>query len=130
MAFAVSPFLLLSFSASNLAWSRVYYFPVVGIVLSQAFFAAPPTKRFLKKRLASRNPQQRPGSAQMARTLSQDSLSGVGREPVLGVAQDPERDLDEAMQEFKHDLNKLKPQQLQQQQQQQGTENPQQKKNA
>lgn len=102
MAFAVAPFLVLSFSGSILAWSRVYFFAVIGVVAAQLFFSSP-AKKALRGKLEQR--QTRPG-VQMTRTLSQDSF--VGREPVLGVAQDPEREIDEAVQELKADLEGLR----------------------
>jgi len=50
----------------------------------------------LRKQLEQR---QGKAGAKLTRTLSQDSLSG--REPVLGVAADPQREIDEAMEEIK-----------------------------
>ncbi|KAM0646177.1 hypothetical protein ACHAO3_009037 [Verticillium nonalfalfae] len=98
MSFAVAPFLILSFSGSVLVWSRVYFFAIVGVAVSMGFFASP-GKQILKQGLESR--QRRPG-IQLGRTLSSDSL--VGREPVLGVAADPERELDEAVQEIRAEV--------------------------
>lgn len=102
MSFAVAPFLVLSFSGSVLAWSRVYFFVVIGVLVTMAFFHSP-AKQYLREKLEAR--QKRPG-VQLARSLSQDSL--VGREPVLGVAQDPERELDEAVREMKADFVELR----------------------
>ncbi|KAH7349539.1 membrane-bound O-acyltransferase domain-containing protein [Plectosphaerella cucumerina] len=102
MSFAVAPFLVLSFSGSVLAWSRVYFFVVIGVLVTMGFFHSP-AKQYLREKLEAR--QKRPG-VQMARSLSQDSL--VGREPVLGVAQDPERELDEAVREMKADFVELR----------------------
>lgn len=95
MSFVVAPFLILHFYESILVWSQVYFYVPVGVILSIAFFASP-GKQILKQRLAGR---QKKTGIQLARTSSQDSISG--REPVLGVAADPQRELDEALQELR-----------------------------
>ncbi|KAJ0165024.1 Lysophospholipid acyltransferase [Colletotrichum tanaceti] len=98
MSFAVAPFLILEFSGSVQAWARVYFYTIVGTMLSMAFFASP-AKQMLKKQLEQR---QGKAGAKLTRTLSQDSLSG--REPVLGVSADPQREIDEAMEEIKAEV--------------------------
>lgn len=98
MSFTVAPFLVLQFSGSVLVWSRVYFYTIVGTALSMVFFASP-AKKGLKKRLEDRQPKN---GTRLTRTLSQDSISG--REPVLGVAADPQREIGEAMEEFKAEV--------------------------
>ncbi|OHF00541.1 MBOAT family protein [Colletotrichum orchidophilum] len=98
MSFVVSPFLVLEFSGSVQVWARVYFYTIVGTVLSMAFFASP-AKQVLRKQLEAR---QGKGGARLTRTLSQDSLSG--REPVLGVSPDLQREIDEAMEEIKAEV--------------------------
>ena len=81
-SFATTPFLVLSFGASLLAWSHVYFYGVVWTVLSLVFFASP-GKAALKKRLEER---QGRASAKLVRSLSTDSLTG--QEPILGISKD------------------------------------------
>ncbi|CAK7269107.1 Lysophospholipid acyltransferase [Sporothrix epigloea] len=52
-AFAVAPFVLLTLQDSLLAWSRVYFYALVGVLASMAFFASP-AKPALKKELERR----------------------------------------------------------------------------
>ncbi|TDZ28746.1 Lysophospholipid acyltransferase [Colletotrichum spinosum] len=98
MSFTVAPFLVLHFTGSTLLWSRVYFYTILGTALSMAFFASP-AKQALRKQLEER---QGKASHGLTRTLSQDSLSG--REPVLGVSADPQREIDEAMEEIKAEV--------------------------
>lgn len=98
MSFVVAPFLILEFSGSVQVWARVYFYTIVGTMLSMAFFASP-AKQMLKKQLEQR---QGKAGAKLTRTLSQDSLSG--REPVLGVSADLQREIDEAMEEIKAEV--------------------------
>jgi lysophospholipid acyltransferase len=97
-AFATAPFLILTFSGSIQVWARVYFYCIVGTAVSMAFFASP-AKLQLKKRLEER--QARAG-VKLTRTASQDSIAS--RAPVLGLSADPQRDLDEAIQEIQADL--------------------------
>lgn len=52
-SFAVAPFVLLTLPDSLLAWSRVYFYIIVAVALSTAFFASP-AKPALKKLLEQR----------------------------------------------------------------------------
>ena len=52
-SFTVAPFILLTLHDSLLAWSRVYFYTVVGVLASMAFFASP-AKPALKKELERR----------------------------------------------------------------------------
>lgn len=81
-----------------LAWSRVYYYAIVWTVVSLAFFASP-GKRILKKQLEER---QGKASAKLTRTLSSESLTG--KEPVLGISKDPQRDISEAVEELRAEM--------------------------
>ena len=99
-SFATTPFLILNFSGSLEVWRRLYFYPVIGIIASMAFFASP-GKIYLQKKLEAR---QKPVGAKMVRNLSQDGLSG--REPVLGVSLDPERDMNEVVEEIKAEIGK------------------------
>ncbi len=103
-SFAVAPFIILSFSDSLKAWGRVYYYAVVGVAASMAFFASP-AKSALRKTLDER--AKKAGAAPagttprdgLHRTTSTDSV--LAREPVLGLSSDPQREIDEMVEEIK-----------------------------
>lgn len=110
-SFVAAPFLILTFSGSLLAWSRVYFYAVVGTAASMAFFASP-AKKTLRKMLEARaakagvvvdGKQQQSSKrvVEIKRTGSTDSLQNL---PVLGMSQDPERELDEALSEIKAEM--------------------------
>jgi lysophospholipid acyltransferase len=104
--FATTPFLLLAMDKSLLVWSRVYFYAVVGIAASMAFFASP-AKPMMRKKLEERQAKAAGGSGSngrghpLVRTSSTDS---VNRLPVLGVSGDPEREVDEAFAEIKSEM--------------------------
>ncbi|KAK5069694.1 Lysophospholipid acyltransferase [Lithohypha guttulata] len=52
--FVTAPFVILGFSDSIKAWARVYFYCIVGVAASMAFFASP-AKVWLVKRLDKRN---------------------------------------------------------------------------
>ena len=78
----------------------MYFYPVLGIALSMAFFASP-AKQILKQKLDQR---QAVAGVKMVRSASQESLAS--REPVLGLSSDPQRDLSEIVEEIKADIQK------------------------
>ncbi|KAI9934132.1 hypothetical protein ASPWEDRAFT_36151 [Aspergillus wentii DTO 134E9] len=92
MSFAVLPFILLSFNTSMGVWSGVYFYGIIGNLLSIVFFASP-AKAYLTKKLKARN---RPHPT---RTVSAD------RPPTLGLPNDPAREFDEAVQEIKAEID-------------------------
>lgn len=93
-----APFLVLSFSGSILAWSRVYFYAVVWTVGALAFFSSP-GKKILVKQLESR---QGKASVKLERSVSTDSLTGG--HPILGISKDPEGDIAEAVLEIKAEV--------------------------
>ncbi|GAB0135384.1 hypothetical protein EsDP_00003724 [Epichloe bromicola] len=94
-SFATTPFLLLTFSDAMRAWSRVYFYGAAWTVLCLIFFASP-GKMALKAELEKR--QGRAG-AKLVRSISTDSLTG--KEPILGISKDLERDVAEAVEELR-----------------------------
>jgi len=55
-SFTVAPFILLSFRDSFTAWQRVYFYCIIGVVISLGAFAdASPVRGWLKKRVAAQN---------------------------------------------------------------------------
>lgn len=97
-SFVTSPFLILSFSGSLLAWSRVYFYAIIGTVASLAFFSSP-YKATLKKQLEKRQGKY---SAKLVRSISTESLTG--KEPILGISRDPEQDISEAVEEIRAEV--------------------------
>ena len=84
--------------ASFLVWARVYFYAVIGTALATGFFASP-GKAYLIKQLNKRSGAT---TSKLQRTNSQESLAG--REPVLGLPPDPQRELAEIVQEVKAEM--------------------------
>lgn len=97
MSFTVVPFIILSFSGSIHLWSHVYFYGIVGVFTSLAFFHSP-GKTFLIKQLNKRN------EPQVSQVASQDN----SREPTLGLPNDPEKEIEEAMNEIKKEIEARK----------------------
>lgn len=95
------PFLVLSFRGSILAWSRVYFYALIWTVMSLAFFASP-GKAFLKNQLEK---QQGKARAKLVRSASNGSITG--KDPILGISKDPQRDISEAMEELRSEVEAL-----------------------
>jgi lysophospholipid acyltransferase len=92
--FTTAPFVLLSFSGSLRVWARVYFYCVVGVAASLAFFASP-GKKMLIKRLDMRN------HPHVRKTISQETV----HLPSLGLPNDPGREIDEAIDEIKMEID-------------------------
>lgn len=91
--FTTAPFVLLTLRSSLLVWSRVYFYTIIGVAASMAFFASP-AKPWLNKRLSERNhlaPQ---------RSSSQSSIN----QPLLGLPSDPGQDINEAVKEVREEV--------------------------
>ncbi|KND91620.1 Lysophospholipid acyltransferase, partial [Tolypocladium ophioglossoides CBS 100239] len=97
-SFATTPFLVLSFANSTRAWARVYFYGFAWTLAALAFFASP-GKAMLKAQLEKR---QGRASAKLVRSISTDSLTG--NQPILGISTDPERDVNEAVEEFRAEV--------------------------
>ena len=95
-SFATAPFLILTLQGSITVWARVYFYAVVGTLVSLAFFASP-GKVFLKKKLEARNARV---GVKLTRSISSDSIQG----PVMGLSADPQKDLAEVIDEIRADL--------------------------
>ena len=99
-SFTVAPFCILSLSGSLTAWARVYFYTVAGVAASMAFFASP-AKAALRKRVEARS-----GSSGTAIPRSASTESLVGQAPVLGLSADPQREIDEMVEEIKVEVEK------------------------
>ncbi|KAJ6198313.1 membrane-bound O-acyltransferase domain-containing protein 5 [Bipolaris maydis] len=124
-AFVVAPFILLGFTDTITVWARVYFYALIGVAASYALFSRSfPFRKMLVQRQAARVPPAQPTSQideptiekaareeirreRMARTTSADSVSGVGSQhqmPLLGIADDPEKMVDEIVAEVKAEI--------------------------
>lgn len=122
-SFVVAPFVILRLDHSLQAWGRVYFYAILTTGATLAFFASP-AKAALRKKLEARTKE---AGVRLVRSASTDSLTAVGsraQEPVLGLSADPGRDIDEAIQELRGEVEKaqarLREKERQQQQQKQG----------
>lgn len=97
-SFATTPFLVLSFAGSIRAWSHVYFYGAAWTVACLVLFATP-GKAALRGQLEMRQGQ---ASAKLVRSISTESLTG--KDPILGISKDPERDVTEAMQEIRAEV--------------------------
>ncbi|KAI2936451.1 hypothetical protein CBS63078_962 [Aspergillus niger] len=93
LSFTVMPFIFLGFSKSIGVWQSVYFYGIVGNLLSIAFFASP-AKGILIKKLKARN---RP---HVTRSTSSDTL----QQPTLGLPSDAVQAFDEAVQEIRGEI--------------------------
>ena len=91
--FTTAPFVLLTLPSSLLVWSRVYFYTIVGVAVSMAFFASP-AKPWLNERLSKRN------HPTPHRSSSQSSIN----QPMLGLPSDPGQDIDEAVREIRAEV--------------------------
>ena len=94
--FTTTPFVLLTLPDSLLVWTRVYFYAIVAVAASLLFFASP-GKAYLIEKLKARQCGEKPA---LKRTASQDTIS----HPILGLPSDPGRDIDEAVQEVKDEV--------------------------
>ncbi|OJD11110.1 hypothetical protein AJ78_08052 [Emergomyces pasteurianus Ep9510] len=97
LSFIAAPFVILHFKRSIHVWSSVYYYGIVGIIASQAFFSSP-AKGYLAKRLKARGgpaPSSRPAAG--AREPSE--------QPVLGLPPNPGQDIEDAVNEIKREID-------------------------
>ncbi|KAK0711165.1 MBOAT, membrane-bound O-acyltransferase family-domain-containing protein [Lasiosphaeris hirsuta] len=107
MNFTTAPFLILTLSGSLAAWSRLYFYAIIGTVASMVFFASPAKsqlRRILEQRAAKAGADADglPKRQGLPRSISTDSLTS--REPVLGLPQDPQLELDEALTEIRAEM--------------------------
>ena len=89
-SFTVAPFIILGFSDSIILWSRLYLYCIGGVAATRGFFASP-AKQYLIEQINKRN------HPRVHRTASQETVG----QPTLGLPSDPGRDIDEALQEIR-----------------------------
>ena len=110
LSFAVLPFIFLSLPDSLAVWQSVYYYGIITTLSSLAFFSSP-AKSILTKKLKARSARPTPAQAES----DVGSASGTGSGTVsaarkgnqtmaLGLPDDPGRELDDAVQEIKSEI--------------------------
>ncbi|KAH0563116.1 hypothetical protein GP486_002311 [Trichoglossum hirsutum] len=90
-SFTTAPFMILGLKDCLTVWARVYFYCVIGVAVSMAFFASP-AKQWLTEKLASRN------APKIKSSQSQDDL------PTLGLPNDPGKDLGDAISEVRAEV--------------------------
>lgn len=120
-AFVVAPFILLGFSDTLKVWARVYFYTLIGVVASFGVFSRSlPLRKQLVQLQSARAPQSVAGAVdepliektareevrreRLARTQSQDSVAGHHKQPIFGIADDPEAEIDEIVKEVKAEI--------------------------
>lgn len=104
--FTTTPFILLSLHDSLLAWSRVYFYAIIGVGISSLFLLTP-GKTFLQKKVKARTTvpaQPSPGKPEVHRADSQEALQGA----TLGVPHEPGQEFDEMVDEITEEVKKRK----------------------
>jgi len=93
-SFTVAPFIILGLRESLLVWAHVYFYAIAGVAVSMAFFASP-AKAWLIKQIEKRNYPYVP------KTIAQE----IQYPPTLGLPNDPVREIDEAIEEIRHEVD-------------------------
>lgn len=105
MSFAVIPFILLRLDVTMKAWSHVYYYGIINVVVAQIAFLSP-AKGWLvgalnKRNAADQGKQQQHQHQQQEKEQEQKQKpEGLQEPPVLGMPTDVISDLDEAVREL------------------------------
>jgi lysophospholipid acyltransferase len=137
-AYTVAPFIFLYFSTTMIVWSRVYFYTLLGVAASFAAFSRSlPIRKELVKRVnahqapatsststttgvdvasieaAAREEAKLEGlkRRESSESVAASSMSGVSsgrRAPTLGIADDPEADIDEIVAEVKREIEERK----------------------
>lgn len=89
-SFTTAPFVLLTLPSCLLVWARVYFYTILGVAASMAFFASP-AKPWLVQTLKKRN---------------QSALQPKEKKehPLMGLPSDPGGDVDEVVREIRDEV--------------------------
>jgi len=117
--YTVAPFIILSFSGTMLVWSRVYFYTLIGVAFSFATFSRslPFRKQLLQmqsarqpaatsvsiEQLAKEEVEQDLKRRQSNKSISSDA-SSIRKAPTLGIADDPEAEVEEIVREVKREI--------------------------
>lgn len=121
-SFCTAPFVLLSFSDTMRVWSGVYFYTLIAVAGSFALFSRSfPIRHELVKRQAARAPAPTDNIEQVAKEEVEKSMhrrellraeshdgTGAKRAPTLGIADDPEAEIDEIVAEVKREFDERK----------------------
>ncbi|EYE97245.1 lysophospholipid acyltransferase [Aspergillus ruber CBS 135680] len=108
LSFTVMPFIFLSFADSMAVWQSVYYYGILTTLSSLAFFSSPVKKIFIKKlqtRASGTAGAKKPVSVSAPSGPTTPGADGHDRDQTLGLPDDPAKDLDEAVQEIKGEID-------------------------
>lgn len=100
------PFIFLSFADSMAVWQSVYYYGILTTLSSLAFFSSPAKKIFIKKlqaRAGNTAGAKKAVSAPAGPTTP--AADGHERDQTLSLPDDPGKDLGEAVQEIKEEID-------------------------
>jgi lysophospholipid acyltransferase len=116
-AFTVAPFIILSFKGSILVWARVYFYCIIGVALSFGIFSRSfPIRRKLQKLQHDRSTTtsniekivkdeaDKEGHGGLTKQASVISQASSRKEPVLGLPEDPEAEVDDIVREVKKEI--------------------------
>lgn len=120
-SFTVAPFILLGLSDTLKVWSRVYFYTLIGTAASFCLFSRSlPFRKQLQQRQASRLAPASASEADVSNIeqiakdeIKKDNLARVNsmastvsskRAPTLGIADDPEAELDAIVAQVKHEI--------------------------
>ena len=112
--FTTVPFVILTLPDSLLVWGRVYFYTIVGVIFSMAFFASPAKTWLINKQKARSAGPAKASDATKPGLKKEDSTTSVlGSDPskypqLLGLPEDPEKDVEEAIREVTQDLEARK----------------------
>jgi len=124
-SFTVAPFILLGFSDTVKVWSRVYFYTLIGVAGSYAIFSRSlPIRKQLQQRQTARTAatsaldldvsnietiaKEEFKKDNLSRTSTSSSTASGRKAPMLGIADDPEAELDGVVAQVKRDIAERK----------------------
>ena len=124
-SFTVAPFILLGFSDTVKVWSRVYFYTLIGVAGSYAIFSRSlPIRKQLQQRQTARTAatsaldvdvsnietiaKEEFKKDNLSRTSTSSSTASGRKTPMLGIADDPEAELDGVVAQVKRDIAERK----------------------
>jgi len=115
--FTVAPFILLGFSDTLKVWARVYFYTLIGTAASFALFSRSlPIRKILAKKQSDRViriDESVLGSIAKEEVekewlLQRESSEHISSAPTLGIAEDPEAEINEIVAEVKKEIEERK----------------------
>ncbi|KAI5307685.1 lysophospholipid acyltransferase [Ascosphaera atra] len=106
LSFCVAPFIALRLDASLQIWSRLYFYGILNVIASAIFFSAG-GKQLLKNQLSKRTVRklkQREKEELVKEVGEADGGIPPQEQPILGLPEDMERDINEAVWEVTNEI--------------------------